>query len=84
MAFETRKQLCRVQSRMSEHIGSTSSRLLLVFGGLEKLAKAQALSPGLFNVPTVAPGPSDELATALVSSKAPLRVYLNEKVQDII
>ena len=84
MASETCGRLCRVQSRVFEPTCSISSRLSSSFRGLDKLAGAQAPPLEPSNVFTVAPGSLDASAVAPVSSKALLRVYLNEKVQDII
>ena len=84
MAFGTCGRPCRVQGCVSKPTGSTPSRSLSPFRGLDELAGAQAPPPWPSNVPVVSPGSPDVLTTALVGFKAPPRVYSNKEVQDII
>ena len=84
MASGTCGRPCRVQGCVSEPIDSTLSRSPSPFRDSDKLAGAQALPLGSFNVPAVSLGPPDVPTIALVGSKALPRVYSKEEVQDII
>ena len=75
IVFEICKRLCRVLGCVFKPTGSIASRLPSpLYGGLDELAGALTLPPRPLNLPLV----------ATVSARAPLIVYINKKVQDII
>lgn len=74
MAFKTCKRLCKVQDCVSKSTNSILFRLPFLFRGLNKFADAQVSLSRPFNI----------LVIAFADVEALAKVYLNEKMQDII
>ena len=84
MASKTCVHPYKVQGYIFKPIGSTSSKSPSLFRDLDKLVGAQAPLLGPSNVSAVSPKPFDILTTTFTGAGAPLKVYSNEKMKEII
>ena len=84
MALKTYRCLYKVQGCVFEPTSSISSRLPLLFRGLDKLASAQTPLSRSFNILKAPLGPLNILTTTFINPKALPRVYSNKEMQEII